>query len=72
MIKGSPKDLNKIIKQAEEQGWTINISNGGHLKWVSAMGSVFFSSRTPSDRRALHKIKRDLRLRGFIEIRKKG
>jgi hypothetical protein len=65
------KEINTLIKQAEEQGWTVNLTGGGHYKWVSTLGAVVFTSQTPSDKRALANIKRDLRTRGFVELTKK-
>jgi predicted RNA binding protein YcfA (HicA-like mRNA interferase family) len=66
------KDLKQLILQAEDQGWQILKTNGDHLKWVSPTGLVVFSGATPSDRRALKNITRELRVRGFIEIKKKN
>lgn len=66
------KDVNVLIKTAEKQGWAIELTNNNHLKWKSPNGGFFFSSSTPSDWRVLMKIKKDLRMYGFIEITKKG
>lgn len=68
----SSKDVNVLIKQAQKQGWEVTITKGMHLKWVSATGSFFFSACTPSDVRTVKNIKRDLRLNGFVEIKKKN
>jgi predicted RNA binding protein YcfA (HicA-like mRNA interferase family) len=67
----SPKELNELIKQAEQQGWNVCRTNGNHMKWVSPLGGVVFTSSTPSDARAMKNIKRDLRVNGFIEITRK-
>jgi hypothetical protein len=68
---GVPKDLGELMSQAKEQGWSVTKTNGGHFKWLSPLGAFFFSSQTPSDRRALQNVKKDLRINGFIEIVKK-
>ena len=65
------KELAKIAKEAEAQGWTISITNGGHLKWVSPTGRCVFTAQTPSDVRAYHRIRSDLRRMGFIDIKPK-
>lgn len=70
MALSSSKDVNKLIKEAEQQGWTISMTKGTHLKWVSSTGNFFFSSLTPSDHRVVFKIKKDLRMNGFVEIKK--
>lgn len=64
------KDVNVLIKQAERQGWNVTINKSSHLKWVSPMGGFFFSSSSPSDWRVVMKITKDLRMHGFVEIKK--
>jgi biotin operon repressor len=65
------KDLDKLIHQAKDQGWQIQIKRSGHYKWVSPSGRFVVSSSTPSDRRAVMNIVRDLRRYGFQVIKKK-
>lgn len=62
----STKELKPLIKQAEKQGWTVERTRAGKLKWVSPTGGIpYFSSVTPSDRRAIHNIAADLRKMGL-------
>lgn len=62
----SKKEIKPLIKRAEAQGWTITRTRGDHLKWTSPTGGgVYFSSSTPSDRRAIHNIEKDLIRRGL-------
>jgi hypothetical protein len=65
------KDVNDLIKEAEKQGWEVTMTKNSHLKWVSPLGGLFYSSSTPSDWRVVMKITRDLRMNGFIEIKHK-
>jgi len=65
------KDLSNLVRVASKQGWVITYTNGGHLRWVSPAGRTVFSSSTPSDRRSIKNIRKELRLRGFIELRTK-
>jgi predicted RNA binding protein YcfA (HicA-like mRNA interferase family) len=65
------KEVQELIKQAEAQGWVVQQSSGGHLKWLSPMGGFVFSSSTASDYRAVKNITRDLKAYGFIVIEKK-
>lgn len=65
------KDVNELIKEAESQGWEVIPTKNCHLKWSGPDGQLFFSSSTPSDRRVVMNIKRDLRMNGFIEIKHK-
>jgi hypothetical protein len=65
------KDVNNLIKEAEKQGWIIGLTKSNHLKWSGPNNQLFFSSSTPSDWRVVMKIKKDLRMNGFIEIKHK-
>lgn len=73
MNQASKKDLQLLVKQAEEQGFKVTLTNGGHYKWTAPSGVFFFSASSPSDARVLKNITRDLRINGFIQIKhKKG
>jgi hypothetical protein len=72
IMKISNKELSLLVRQAREQGWQVELTNGGHFKWQSPLGRFFFSAQTPSDIRALKNIKRDLRNNGFIELSRKA
>jgi hypothetical protein len=63
------KELQVIIKVARTYGWSIDLTKNNHYKWISPSGAFFYSSSTPSDRRALERLKQDLRRLGF-DIRK--
>ena len=67
----SNKDFRQLIKQAEEQGWVVTTTNGGHLRWTGPTGRVVFSAFSPSDHRALKNIEKELRVGGFITIKQK-
>jgi hypothetical protein len=66
------KDLNKLIKEAQRHGWVVIQTQGGHLKWLSPVGATMFSSYSPSDVNAVNRIKKDLKLNGFIELKRRG
>lgn len=65
------KDVNDLIKEAEKQGWVVTTTKNSHLKWRSPVGGFFYSSSSPSDWRVVMKITQDLRMNGFIEIKRK-
>lgn len=67
----SKKEMHQLVRQAMLQGWIVTRTKGSHLKWTSPAGDIVISSSTPSDPRTIKNTKRDLRIRGFIEIRKK-
>jgi len=61
----SRKDFEQLRKAAEQQGWTVNLTKGGHRKWTSPQGEIVFSAYTPSDHRAIKNIIRELAKRGY-------
>jgi predicted RNA binding protein YcfA (HicA-like mRNA interferase family) len=67
-MKLTHKELRQLVEQAVEQGWIVNLTSGSHLRWKAPDGALFFTASTPSDRRALLNIRRDLLNHGFIEI----
>jgi hypothetical protein len=69
-MRSSNKNLTQLMQEAKTQGWTIERRKNGHLKWVSPMGYVVFTSFTPSDPRAINNVIQDLRVGGFIHIKK--
>lgn len=56
-------DVADLLAKAKEQGCKVEIRKCGHLKILTPKGPVF-CSQTPSDRRAIHKIRGDLRRAG--------
>jgi len=64
------KELRSLLELATQQGWKIERRNTNHYKLVAPNGKVVFTSSTPSDRRAIENIKRDLRSGGLIIIKK--
>ena len=58
------KRLGDILDTLRREGWIVRNRKNGHLKAVSPEGNVVFMSRTPSDWRALYKIRRDLKANG--------
>jgi len=69
-MKTKNKDLNKLLREANKQGWKTFQVNNGHIKWVSPVGDILFSSFSPSDINAIKQIKRQLLANGFIIIQK--
>jgi hypothetical protein len=63
------KEMATIMKLATKHGWAIALNKNNHYKWTSPSGAFFYSSSTPSDRRALERLKSDLRRLGF-DLRK--
>jgi hypothetical protein len=60
------KELGNLIKLAIKAGWRVELTKGGHYKWIAPNArDFFFSASTPSDNRALKNILQDLRRRGL-------
>ena len=54
------KDLRRLIKVAEDQGWTCERAHGGHWKFRKGRKLVVVSN-SPSDRRTMQNTIHDLR-----------
>jgi hypothetical protein len=52
-------------RQAGGPGWRFTRCTSGHLVWRSPAGGVVVSSGSPSDWRAVHKLRADLRRHGL-------
>jgi hypothetical protein len=66
------KELKILIDEAYKQGWEVTITNSNHLRWRTPSGGIVFTSYSPSDTRALYRIRKDLKLNGFIELKRRG
>lgn len=54
------------VRRAEQQGWAVRMSTGGHWKWYRPDGRMVAStSSTPSDSRSLNNIRMHLRRAGL-------
>ena len=65
-MKTSSKELNKLMKLAKRQGWSVYQAPSGHVKWVSPIGGTVITSLTASDKRAIRNITRDLIRNGLL------
>jgi hypothetical protein len=60
------KDLKKIRKAAEEQGWRVEATGNGHWRCYAPDGdNIVHMSGTPEGQKAIHYIVSDLRRYGF-------
>jgi len=66
---GNRKELDKIIKAVVSCGWTVDKTKSCHYRFTAPNGDFFFTSSTPSDVRALHRIRSDIRKLG-LDLRK--
>ncbi|CAB4123722.1 hypothetical protein UFOVP46_81 [uncultured Caudovirales phage] len=65
------KEIQLLVKQATKQGWIVSRTGSDHIKWLPPNGmEMIISSSSPSDYRTIRWLKRDLRVRGFIEVTK--
>ncbi len=59
-------DLQCLIRQAQRQGWSVQVRRDGHLAWKSPSGAgVIFSGSSPSDWRAQLNLRACLRRAGL-------
>jgi len=48
------RDMQGLCVEAEAAGWTVEKTDGGHLRITAPNGHFVFASQTPSDWRAVH------------------
>ena len=64
------KDMQRIIRFAESQGFVVSSTGGGHIRLVSPAGKTVTCPSTPSDYRGFANIVADLRRSGLEVPRK--
>ena len=60
LMKGT-KEMRSVIRLAIKRGYHVEMRNNGHYKFTAPTGRFFFTSSTPSDRRALDNILADMK-----------
>jgi hypothetical protein len=63
--KLSNREVRAILKVAQAKGCKAELRNGGHIKITAPSGEFFFMSQTPSDIRALARVKSDFKRIGI-------
>lgn len=60
-------DLRVIERTARKQGWIVELTRSGHIKFVPPDPGTpaLVTAGTPSDRRGLRNLRADLRRRGL-------
>jgi predicted RNA binding protein YcfA (HicA-like mRNA interferase family) len=60
------KELKEIVKAAEKQGWRVETTKKGHLKFLAPDGiNGLTTGGTPSEHRAIANLLASLRRYGF-------
>jgi hypothetical protein len=57
----STKEMRSLIRLAIKRGYNVEMRHNGHYKFTAPTGKFFFTSSTPSDRRALDNILSDMK-----------
>lgn len=66
-MKRTPKLYTKLVKAAKEQGWELELTGSGHLRWTNPDGGFVITPSSPSDKgHGFHKAKKDLRKGGLV------
>jgi len=64
------KEIEHLVSLAREQNWTVELTNGGHVKFTNPKGDTHFCGSTPSlGGRKLAVITGDLRRLGLLTTR---
>lgn len=61
------KDIRPIVKRAKKQGWNVDVTRGGHVRFVPPQsgGSVVIASGSASDSRSIKNLRAQLRRAGL-------
>lgn len=62
----SNKDIESLARLLRDQGWTVEPTNGNHVKWTNPEGRSFNGPSSPSDYRAVVNLKGTIRQYGGI------
>jgi predicted RNA binding protein YcfA (HicA-like mRNA interferase family) len=62
-----PRELKKIQKRAEAQGWTVHRTRGSHVVWIAPDRQKVYCSSTPSDHRGWKNHVARMRRAGYRE-----
>ena len=68
VLAGLPPDVRRLVQPAVSAGWTARRANGSHIQFTdpSDPSRRIVVSGSPSDRRALERIRGDLRRHGLL------
>lgn len=58
-------DIRKLVKAARRQGWTVERTSGGHLRFAPPRGAYIVVSFSPSDHRSWLNARARLRRAGL-------
>jgi hypothetical protein len=61
-----PEPQRRLARAAMQQGWSLSWLGSCHVAWRSPDGALVVGSCSPSDRRAIHKLRADLRRHGLL------
>lgn len=61
------REARQLAKKAEQQGWVIDLTKGGHLRYKAPNGKILFFSSTPSDARSLKNQVSLMSKNGFVK-----
>jgi hypothetical protein len=64
-MQGMNKDIKQLASKAKKQGWVVETTGGGHLRWTSPEGKSVISGNTVSDYRAVRNISKRLERAGL-------
>lgn len=60
LTRGATKEVRELLRDASRSGCTIRQSASGHYRVTKPCGHSVTVAKTPSDHRALHRIRQDL------------
>jgi len=59
------KDMQRLVKAAENAGWMVSRTKKNHLKFKAPTGATVIAASTPSDHRSVMNTRAELRRHGL-------
>jgi hypothetical protein len=61
-----PRDYRGLARQAQGQGWRLEVCGSGHMAWRSPAGALVISSSSSSNWHSREKLRAELRRAGLV------
>lgn len=64
-VRATKGKVRELVRAAQAAGWRVELTGGGHVKFLPPGGRPVFGSQTPSDPSAWRNMRSDLRRAGL-------
>lgn len=64
-VRATKGKVRELVKAAQAAGWRVELTGGGHVRFLPPEGPVVFGSQTPSSPAGWRNLRSDLRRAGL-------